>query len=162
MYWSLGSEPAYSLPPKHQIRGAAPGADQPEPNAASIDAGRRHSFRTVASVMAPGRREVEKGPDLLRSVLVLDDENGKSIGHVILAGRADKGMPKFAMTPEQITDISNFLHDSIKSAANRDSYQILNIVIGDPKAGEAGHQRRRKLHQLPFRHRRSQRHRRQI
>src|SRR5690348_12802790 len=26
----------------------------------------------------------EKGPDLLRSVLVLDDENGTSIGHVIL------------------------------------------------------------------------------
>jgi len=79
----------------------------------------------------------EKGPDLLRSVLVLDDENGKSIGRVILKGRPEKGMPKFAMTDQQIADIANFLHQSIYSAADRDSYQTLNIVTGDAKAGEA-------------------------
>src|SRR5580704_12621999 len=37
----------------------------------------------------------EKGPDLLRSVLVLDDENGNAIGPVLLRGRPDKGMPRF-------------------------------------------------------------------
>jgi mono/diheme cytochrome c family protein len=79
----------------------------------------------------------EKGPDLLRSVLVLDDENGKSIGKVILNGRPDKGMPKFAMTEDKIIDIANFLHQSIYNAADRDSYQTLNIVTGDAKAGEA-------------------------
>jgi mono/diheme cytochrome c family protein len=79
----------------------------------------------------------EKGPDLLRSVVVLDDENGKSIGQVILKGRPDKGMPKFAMKDDQIVDIANFLHQSIYSAADRDSYQTLNIVTGDAKAGEA-------------------------
>ncbi len=79
----------------------------------------------------------EKGPDLLRSVLVLDDENGKAIGPVILRGRPDKGMPRFPFTPLQIADIANFLHSSIKNAIDRDSYKILNIVTGDPKAGEA-------------------------
>jgi len=79
----------------------------------------------------------EKGPDLLRSVLVLDDENGASIGHVILKGRPEKGMPKFAMTQQQIADIAAFLHNSIAAAADRDKYQILNIVTGDAKAGEA-------------------------
>lgn len=79
----------------------------------------------------------EKGPDLLRSVLVLDDENGESIGHVILKGRPDKGMPKFAMTQQQIADIAAFLHNSIAAAADRDKYKILNIVTGDAKAGEA-------------------------
>jgi cytochrome c oxidase cbb3-type subunit III len=79
----------------------------------------------------------EKGPDLLRSVLVLDDENGTSIGHVILHGRPDKGMPKFAMTPQQISDIAAFLHSSIAAAADRDKYSILNIVTGNAKAGEA-------------------------
>jgi hypothetical protein len=68
---------------------------------------------------------------------VLDDENGKSIGKVILKGRPDKGMPKFAMKDDQITDIANFLHQSIYNAADRDSYQTLNIVTGDAKAGEA-------------------------
>src|SRR6185437_10316524 len=47
----------------------------------------------------------ETGPDLLRSVIVLDDENGEKIGQVVLNGRPDKGMPKFNMTPEQISEI---------------------------------------------------------
>ncbi len=119
----------------------APGADQPQaatkPDSASIERGQKTFVQNCGFCHGSRAKGGEKGPDLLRSVLVLDDENGKSIGHVILAGRPDKGMPKFPMTPEQIADISNFLHDSIKSAANRDSYQILNIVIGDPKAGEA-------------------------
>jgi cytochrome c oxidase cbb3-type subunit III len=79
----------------------------------------------------------EKGPDLLRSVVVLDDEGGKSIGRVVLKGRPDKGMPKFALSPEQIADIASFLHSSIAAAANRDDYKVLNIVTGDAKAGEA-------------------------
>ena len=79
----------------------------------------------------------ETGPDLLRSVIVLDDENGEKIGQVVLNGRPDKGMPKFSMTQEQISDIAAFLHDRIRAAALRGTYQILNIVVGDPKAGEA-------------------------
>jgi cytochrome c oxidase cbb3-type subunit 3 len=79
----------------------------------------------------------EKGPDLLRSVLVLDDEGGNKIGPVILKGRPERGMPRFPLTPQQIADIANFLHNSIESAKDRDNYKILNIVTGDPKAGLA-------------------------
>jgi cytochrome c oxidase cbb3-type subunit III len=122
---------------------AAPVAspDQPKPvakpDAASIERGQKTFITNCGFCHGSRAKGGEKGPDLLRSVLVLDDENGQSIGRVILKGRPDKGMPKFAMTPEQITDIANFLHDGIKSAANRDDYKILNIVTGDPKAGEA-------------------------
>ena len=120
--------------------GAAPGADQSKAvsklNAESIERGQKTFVQNCGFCHGSRAKGGEKGPDLLRSVLVLDDEKGQSIGHVILAGRPDKGMPKFAMTPEQIADISNFLHDSIESAKNRDTYQILNIVTGDPKAGE--------------------------
>jgi len=79
----------------------------------------------------------EKGPDLLRSVIVLDDENGSTIGPVILRGRPDKGMPRFPLSQEQIADIAAFLHNSIKTAIERDNYKILNIVTGDAKAGAA-------------------------
>lgn len=79
----------------------------------------------------------ETGPDLLRSVTVLDDDNGERIGQVVLNGRPDKGMPKFAVTQEQISAIAAFLHDRIRAAALRGTYQILNIVVGDAKAGEA-------------------------
>ncbi|MGA7412050.1 MAG: c-type cytochrome [Bryobacteraceae bacterium] len=121
--------------------GAAPGADQPKaatkPDPESIERGQKTFVQNCGFCHGSRAKGGEKGPDLLRSVLVLDDENGANIGHVILKGRPDKGMPKFVMTPEQIADISNFLHDSINSAKNRDNYQILNIVTGDPKAGEA-------------------------
>jgi cytochrome c oxidase cbb3-type subunit III len=70
-------------------------------------------------------------------VLVLDDDHGDKIGPVILHGRPDKGMPKFDLTKEQISDISAFLLDRIKAAALRGTYQILDIVVGDAKAGQA-------------------------
>src|SRR5579863_9522717 len=53
----------------------------------------------------------EKGPDLLRSVVVLDVENGSTIGPVILRGRPEKGMPRFPFTQQQISEIAAFLHD---------------------------------------------------
>jgi cytochrome c oxidase cbb3-type subunit 3 len=79
----------------------------------------------------------EKGPDLLRSVIVLDDDNGKTIGPVILKGRPDKGMPRFPFTQSQISDISIFLHSAIRDATDRDNYKILDIVTGDANAGRA-------------------------
>ena len=79
----------------------------------------------------------ESGPDLLRSELTLHDANGDKIGPVVHGSRADKGMPKFTLTDEQIADISAFLHQRVKAAAVRGTYQILNIVTGDPKKGEA-------------------------
>ena len=78
----------------------------------------------------------EGGPDLIRSVLVLDDENGNEIGQVILNGRPAKGMPKFSMSQAQIIEIATFLHQRVFDAAQRGSYKILNIVTGDPQKGK--------------------------
>jgi cytochrome c oxidase cbb3-type subunit 3 len=79
----------------------------------------------------------ESGPDLLRSVLVLDDDNGERIGPVILNGRLDKGMPKFALSQAQISDIATFLHNGIRAASLHGVYPIIDIVSGDPNAGQA-------------------------
>jgi mono/diheme cytochrome c family protein len=79
------------------------------------------------------------GPDLVRSVLVLHDKGtGKEIGPVILHGRTAKGMPAFSnFNDAQTHDIAAFLLSRNQAAANRMEYKILNIVTGDPKAGEA-------------------------
>lgn len=78
----------------------------------------------------------EGGPDLLRSLVVLHDKGGDTIGPVVHNGRPDKGMPKFALSDEQVLDIATFLHQKVTDAAERGTYQILNIVTGDPKQGE--------------------------
>lgn len=78
----------------------------------------------------------QSGPDLIRSVLVIGDENGKQLGEFLKAGRPDKGMPKFDLTEEQSRDIATFLHQRIAAVINRGGYKILDILVGDAKAGE--------------------------
>lgn len=79
-----------------------------------------------------------EGPDLLRSQVVLDDDMGEKIGPVIQNGRPNLGMPAFpSFDAAQIRDIAEFLHMQIELAANRGTYQELNIVTGNAKAGQA-------------------------
>ena len=79
-----------------------------------------------------------EGPNLIRSTLVLHDEKGEEVGPVVLKGRPDKGMPAFAsMTPDQLYDLAEFLHQRIYETANRWGYQVQNILTGDPQAGRA-------------------------
>jgi cytochrome c oxidase cbb3-type subunit III len=79
-----------------------------------------------------------EGPDLVRSSLVLHDENGELIGQVVSKGRPERGMPAFpALSADQITDIAQFLHARVEAAANRFGYKLLNIVTGDAAAGKA-------------------------
>jgi mono/diheme cytochrome c family protein len=109
----------------------------PKYDPASVERGRATFGSTCGFCHGTSAKGGEKGPDLLRSVLVLHDEHGESIGPVILNGRPDKGMPHFALAPDKIIDIANFLHASVLSAEDRDNYKILNIVTGDAKAGAA-------------------------
>jgi|SRR5579859_1655360 len=76
-------------------------------------------------------------PDLLRSVVVLDDNQGELIGQTVHDGRPAKGMPAFpSLTSEQLRDIAEYLHLQVELAANRGTYKALNVVTGDAKAGE--------------------------
>lgn len=78
------------------------------------------------------------GPSLVRSVLVLHDAGtAKEITPVVHNGRPNKGMPAFPnLTDAQLKDIAAFLLKRTQEAANRMEYKILNVVTGDPKAGE--------------------------
>ena len=112
-------------------------APPPKYDAASVERGRQTFASTCGFCHGTNAKGGEKGPDLLRSVLVLHDDGGKDIGKVVLNGRPEKGMPRFALSATQIADIANFLHNSILVAEDRDNYKILNIVVGDPRAGAA-------------------------
>jgi hypothetical protein len=46
-------------------------------------------------------------------------------------------MPKFDMTPQQVSDIATFLHKRIIEAAFRQTYTVLDVLTGNAKAGEA-------------------------
>jgi cytochrome c oxidase cbb3-type subunit III len=77
------------------------------------------------------------GPDLTRSVVVQTDEDGKQLGEFLRVGRPDRGMPKFDLPDPQVREVAAFLHGEIYLASNRRLYKILDILVGDAKAGEA-------------------------
>ncbi|HTS28965.1 MAG TPA: cytochrome c [Bryobacteraceae bacterium] len=76
-------------------------------------------------------------PDLVRSVLVLDDEKGILIAPVVRDGRPDQGMPKLSLTEAQIADVVAWLHVQTYAAGHRTTYEFQDVVTGDPRKGEA-------------------------
>jgi cytochrome c oxidase cbb3-type subunit III len=109
----------------------------PAPDAAASARGEKLYGPTCGSCHGEKARGAE-GPNLVRSVVVLDDEKGELIGPVITQGRPDKGMPAFpSFTKDQLYDLAQYLHMQVELVANRGIYKHLNVVTGDAKAGEA-------------------------
>jgi cytochrome c oxidase cbb3-type subunit III len=73
------------------------------------------------------------GPDLIRSVLVLQDRNGRQIDAHLQAGHK----PPIALASPDVSDIGTFLHREITYAAERTNYQLQYVMTGNAKAGEA-------------------------
>jgi mono/diheme cytochrome c family protein len=110
----------------------------PAPDQAAVDRGQKLFMENCGFCHGKEANGGDGGPDLIRSVLANHDENGNLIGPVILDGRPEKGMPKFKMTPAQISDIVAFLRFRNRYVRYRQLYQVKNDVItGDAKAGEA-------------------------
>jgi cytochrome c oxidase cbb3-type subunit 3 len=78
----------------------------------------------------------EGGPNLIRSELVLDDNNGELITPVVQNGRPDKGMPKFDLSNEDIASIAAFIH-SMPVGGRAATTGTVNPLVGDATAGEA-------------------------
>jgi mono/diheme cytochrome c family protein len=76
------------------------------------------------------------GPDLIRSVLVLQDAGGRQIGEYVRGGHPDQTKPAIALTDAQLADIATFLHREITYAAERTNYQLQYVMTGDAAAGE--------------------------
>lgn len=113
------------------------GGRVPQFDQAAVERGKTTFFVNCGFCHGANARGGDGGPDLVRSVLVLDDEEGKQIGEFLKIGRPDKGMQAFPnLTQQQVADIATWLHSEIYLAANRRTYQIQNILVGDAKAGE--------------------------
>jgi cytochrome c oxidase cbb3-type subunit 3 len=128
--------------------GAVAGVQQPSPtqedatlpggfDAAVVARGKELHVRQCGFCHGTNARGGSGGPDLTRSALVQEDEDGKQLGPFLKVGRPDRGMPPFQLTEQETSDLAAFLHSEIFLAANRRYYQVLDILTGDPKAGEA-------------------------
>jgi cytochrome c oxidase cbb3-type subunit III len=108
----------------------------PQPDAVAAKRGAPVYAANCAFCHGPLARGAE-GPSLIYSELVLKDQHGSVIAEFLKSGRPEKGMPAFAtLSDEQRKDLAEFLRQQIEDVANRGTFQVKNIVLGDPNKGE--------------------------
>lgn len=117
----------------------------PDPKA--VDRGKK-LFESACGFCHGNDATGSRGPDLIRSPIVNRDKEGELMGPVIKNGRVDQGMPAFAYTSAQISDIAAFLHERLQAALHSASvprdYPLEKLLTGNAAAGKtyffgAGH-----------------------
>ncbi len=129
--------PGSAAAPRVRRPGGGAGLDYEAYDPATLARGKATFTAKCGFCHGSNARGGESGPDLLRSELVRDDDDGNLIGQVVRNGRPAGGMPKFEISETDLADIVAFLHEGVRAEAERGTYKVLNIVTGDPKAGEA-------------------------
>lgn len=109
----------------------------PPTDTAAVERGKQLLAQECGFCHGANARGGSGGPDITRSTIVLEDENGKQLGEFLRVGRPDRGMPAFDLGAAQESDIAAFLHGEIYAASNRRLYKILDIIVGDSKAGQS-------------------------
>ena len=109
---------------------------RPVPPADAVERGQKLFVANCGFCHGSTARGGEGGPDLVRSVVVLDDDNAEHIGPVIRQGRPGTAMPSFDLPQAQINDIAAFLRSRTQAAINRRTYELKELNTGDAKAGE--------------------------
>src|SRR3989442_8677 len=111
--------------------------DRPPGDPAAIERGKALYGVNCQFCHGADTRGGDGGPSLLRSSVVLDDQNGELMAPVIQNGRPDRGMPKFAFTRDQVADIAAFIHTFKAAGYDESRVKPPSIIVGDAKAGEA-------------------------
>jgi cytochrome c oxidase cbb3-type subunit III len=124
--WAIAVLLAWPLLAQDVNYAALEGAKQPQE---AVERGAAIFAKSCASCHGPAAKGLNAQTDLIGSVLVRDDEKGELIGPVLRGGHYLKG-------DAQIADVVAWLHVQVYKAANRGTYEFLNILTGDPKKGE--------------------------
>jgi cytochrome c oxidase cbb3-type subunit III len=109
---------------------------RPPGDPAAIERGKQIFSTNCSFCHGPDARGGEGGPNLVRSELVMNDKAGEIIATVVQNGRPDKGMPRFDLTAENVSDVAAFIH-SFPVGGKLGPTGTVNPLVGDAKAGEA-------------------------
>ena len=82
--------------------------------------------------------DVSRGPDLVRSLVVLHDRYGNSIAPFLAKGHAmQSGKPSSSLSQPQVQDLSHFLHAMVEETLRGGPYTApVNILTGNATAGQ--------------------------
>jgi cytochrome c oxidase cbb3-type subunit III len=82
------------------------------------------------------------GPNLLRSLVVLNDKEGELISPIVKGSRAERGMPPLPLSDDDIRAVAEYIHGVLATSGRQGgppgiAAPALNIVVGDAAAGQA-------------------------
>ena len=123
-------------PAGETVAGTAAAITASKENPAAVERGGKLFLANCAGCHGATAKGGAGAPDLIRSLLVLDDEKGILISPVLRNGRPEQGMPKSNLSEPQIADIVAWLHVQTYAAGHRTTYAFQNVVTGDAKKGE--------------------------
>lgn len=144
--FGMTQQPSGPAPGRGGAAGGAGPIDMQVVDAAAADRGRTVYIAECVTCHGPRARgagdgvpEAQKGPDLVRSLVVLHDRYGKEIGPFLRKGHPlQSGRPASTLTEAQIADLSHFLHQKVADTLRSGPYsRVQNVLTGDAKAGEA-------------------------
>jgi cytochrome c oxidase cbb3-type subunit III len=125
-----------------QRGGVFPAQQRPPGDPAAIARGRTiYSAACSACHGADARGGQLGGPNLLRSQLVLRDQNGELIVPVLQNGRPERGMPPQPLSADDANAVAVYLRSLLAAAGKQGGpppaeIPPLNIVVGDAAAGQ--------------------------
>jgi cytochrome c oxidase cbb3-type subunit 3 len=80
------------------------------------------------------------GPNLLRSQLVLNDQNGELILPIVRGSREDQGMPAINLPDDDVKAIAEFIHSVAAAARGQGAPPLTapppDVLVGDAAAGQ--------------------------
>jgi mono/diheme cytochrome c family protein len=85
-------------------------------------------------------RGTDRGPNLMRSLVLLRDRNASELGPYLKRGHdLQSGRPGTSLTDAQVQDVSHFLHQRLNEvlAKSIDFFKPEGVLTGDAKAGAA-------------------------
>ena len=123
--------------------GTFPAQQRPPGDPASIERGRAlYGVNCTSCHGADLRGGQLNGPNLLRSQVMLNDQDGELLLPIIRGARADKGMPPLPLQPDDVKAVAAYIHSVLASAQRQGAppagaEPVLNVLVGDAAAGEA-------------------------
>ena len=101
---------------------------------AAADRGRAVYAKHCINCHGSTAKGTERGPDLIRSTVVLRDRLGNGIGPALKPSANHQS----TLSQTEIVELSHFLHQRVEAvASNRNPRAPLPVLTGDPEAGRA-------------------------
>lgn len=129
--------------PPRKTRGSglltqAGAADKHIVDDAAAERGKKVYIQDCITCHGPSARGSQSGPDIVRSLVVLRDRYGSTIGPLIRKGHPTQGTNPASFTDAQIQDLADFIHLKVEETLRiSPNFHAQNVLTGDAKAGQA-------------------------